>query len=77
MTRSSAGGYWPLMLAAAAILMITMGARQTLGLFVSPINTASGIGIVGISFAMAIGQFVWGRARRAWARSRTSTAPRS
>ena len=60
MTRSSAGGYWPLMLAAAAILMITMGARQTLGLFVSPINTASGIGIVGISFAMAIGQFVWG-----------------
>ena len=60
MTRSSAGGYWPLMLAAAVILMITMGARQTLGLFVSPINTASGIGIVGISFAMAIGQFVWG-----------------
>ncbi len=61
MTRSNAGsGYWPLMLAAAAILMITMGARQTLGLFMSPINTASGIGIVGISFAMAIGQFVWG-----------------
>ena len=61
MTQSNTGrNYWPLMLAAAAILMITMGARQTLGLFMSPINTASGIGIVGISFAMAIGQFVWG-----------------
>ena len=32
---------WLLTLAAAAILMITMGARQTTGLFVSPINTAT------------------------------------
>lgn len=52
--------YWPLLLAAAAILTITMGARQTLGLFVSPLNTATGLGIVSISFAMAVGQFVWG-----------------
>ena len=51
---------WPLMLTAAAILMITMGARQSLGLFVSPLNTATGLGIVAISFAMAVGQFVWG-----------------
>ena len=52
--------YWTLTLAAAAILMITMGARQTQGLFVSPLNTATGLGIATISFAMAIGQFVWG-----------------
>jgi len=51
---------WPFILPAAAILMITMGTRQTLGLFVSPINTATGLGIVAISFAMAIGQFFWG-----------------
>jgi MFS family permease len=51
---------WPLMLTAAAILMITMGARQSLGLFVSPLNTATGLGIVAISFAMAVGQFTWG-----------------
>lgn len=51
---------WPLALAAAAILMITMGARQTLGLFVSPLNTSTGLGIVAISFAMAVGQFMWG-----------------
>ncbi len=54
---------WPLMLAAAAILMITMGARQTTGLFISPINTSTGLGIVSISFALAIGQFVWGAAQ--------------
>src|SRR5207237_8984399 len=47
-------------LAAAAILMVTMGARNTLGLFVSPINSSTGLGVVTISFALAIAQFVWG-----------------
>jgi MFS family permease len=51
---------WPLMLIAAAIMMITMGARQSQGLFVSPLNSSTGLGIVAISFAMAVGQFVWG-----------------
>jgi MFS family permease len=52
--------FWFIVLVAAALLMITMGARQSQGLFVSPINTATGLGIANISFAMAIGQFVWG-----------------
>src|SRR5690606_34815540 len=43
-----------------AVLMVTMGARQSMGLFVSPLNTATGLGIVSISFAMAVAQFVWG-----------------
>ena len=47
-------------LLAAGILAITMGTRQSLGLFVSPINSATGLGIATISFAMAIGQFTWG-----------------
>lgn len=51
---------WPLVIAAAAIMTITTGARQSLGLFVSPLNTATGLGIVTISFAMAVGQFTWG-----------------
>jgi predicted MFS family arabinose efflux permease len=46
--------------AAAAMLMVTMGARQSLGLFVAPLNISTGLGIVTISFAMAINQFVWG-----------------
>jgi predicted MFS family arabinose efflux permease len=59
--HSKAGhGWWTLTLIAAAILMVTMGARQSLGLFVSPLNTSTGLGIVTISFAMAVGQFVWG-----------------
>lgn len=47
-------------LAAAAMLMITMGARQSQGLFVFPISGTTGVGIVTISFAMAVGQFMWG-----------------
>lgn len=47
-------------LAAAGILMVTMGARQSLGLFVSPLNTATGLGITTISLALAVGQFAWG-----------------
>jgi MFS family permease len=51
---------WLLILAASAILMITMGARLTTGLFLSPINTSTGLGIASVSLAMAIGQFMWG-----------------
>ena len=51
---------WALILCGAATLMITMGLRQTSGLFVSPINTATGLGVVTISFTMAVAQFVWG-----------------
>jgi MFS family permease len=46
--------------AAAAVLMVTMGARQSLGLFMFPLNQSTGLGLVLISFALAIGQFVWG-----------------
>ena len=47
-------------LAAAGILMVTMGARQSLGLFIAPIETSTGLGIATISLALAIGQFTWG-----------------
>ena len=56
-------GYWTITLVAAAILMVTMGARQSMGLFVSPLNTTTGLGIASISFAMAVGQFIWGAAQ--------------
>ena len=51
---------WIVTLAAAAILMVTMGARQSLGLFVSPLNSSTGLGITVISLALAVGQFMWG-----------------
>ncbi|MDN4054463.1 MFS transporter [Massilia sp. YIM B02763] len=56
----SPGSAWLLILSASAILMLTMAARLTTGLFLSPINTATGLGIASISFAMAVGQFMWG-----------------
>ncbi len=54
---------WPIIAGAAAILLITMGARQTIGLFIAPLDGATGLGIVSISLAVAIGQFVWGLAQ--------------
>ena len=55
--------FWTLVLASAAIMAVTVGLRQTMGLFVSPLNTSTGLGIVTISFALAIGQFAWGAAQ--------------
>ncbi len=54
---------WTLIAAASAILLITMGARQTIGLFIAPLDDATGLGIVSISLAVAVGQFVWGLAQ--------------
>ncbi len=49
-----------LILASAAIILITTGARQSTGLFVLPIMEDTGLTIAAVSFAMAIGQFMWG-----------------
>jgi len=51
---------WVLMIASTIIFAITMGARQSLGLFIAPINLSTGIDIVSISLALAVGQFFWG-----------------
>ncbi|MBF5005730.1 MFS transporter [Diaphorobacter caeni] len=52
--------FWTLVLVASAIMMVTMGARQSMGLFLSPLNTHTGLGIANISFVMAVAQLVWG-----------------
>jgi predicted MFS family arabinose efflux permease len=65
-TRSAADArrqVWPLIMAASAILLITMGARQTSGLFLIPITQSTGVSIVAMSFALAVGQFVFGAAQ--------------
>ena len=51
---------WLVTLAAAAILMVTMGARQTLGLFIAPLKSSTGLSIGTISLALAIAQLIWG-----------------
>jgi MFS family permease len=55
-----------IMAAAAAILMITMGMRQSLGLFIAPIIETTGVGYAAMSFALAIGQLMWGVAQPAF-----------
>ncbi len=56
-------GVLPVTLAAGGILMVTMGIRQTFGLFVIPMSESTGMTIASVSFAMAIGQFTWGAAQ--------------
>jgi predicted MFS family arabinose efflux permease len=56
-----------LVFASAAILMITMGVRQTTGLFLLPITQSTGVSIVAFSFALAIGQFMYGAAQPVFA----------
>jgi predicted MFS family arabinose efflux permease len=58
--QSISTSFWVITLSAAIILAITQGARQTTGMYVSPMNTDTGLGIANIAFAMAVGQFVWG-----------------
>jgi MFS family permease len=61
--RSRKTGAALLVLAAAAILLITTGTRQVTGLFVQPIVHSTGVGLAAMSFALAVGQFMWGAAQ--------------
>lgn len=64
MNRSSTGtSPYVLVLAAACILLITMGIRQSLGLFVLPIVGDTHLSIQSVSFALAVGQLMWGAAQ--------------
>lgn len=49
--------------AAAALLAITMGSRSVFGLFLSPLNSTTGLGVATISFAVAVSQLTWGAAQ--------------
>jgi predicted MFS family arabinose efflux permease len=51
---------WLVLLAAAGTFALTMGTRQTMGLFLSPLNTSTGLGLANISLAFAFGQLWWG-----------------
>src|SRR2546422_5298269 len=51
--------FWVL-LAGAGTFALTMGARQSMGLFVSTLNTHTGLGLASVSLAFAFGQLWWG-----------------
>lgn len=51
---------WLVLLAAGGVFALTMGARQSMGLFLSAINSSTGLGLASISLAFAFGQLWWG-----------------
>jgi len=51
--------------AASLLFAIAMGVRSAFGLFISPLNSATGLGIAAISFALAVSQLVGGIAHPA------------
>lgn len=52
--------FWLVMLAAGGTFALTMGARQSMGLFLPALNTSTGLGLGSISLAFAFGQLWWG-----------------
>lgn len=48
------------LVAAAGLFALTMGARQSMGLFLGSLNTHTGLGLASVSLAFAFGQLFWG-----------------
>jgi predicted MFS family arabinose efflux permease len=63
MERAMNAAAWRLTLAAAALMALVAGSRSAFGLFLSPLNTVSGIGLAHLSFALALGQLAIGFAQ--------------
>ena len=60
MTERKSAAVAVVLLAAAGTFALTMGARQSMGLFVSTLNTHTGLGLASVSLAFAFGQLWWG-----------------
>ena len=58
--KQSSSSLWLMVLAGSLILMITMGVRNSLGLYIQPISLSTSVNIASISLALAVGQFLWG-----------------
>jgi predicted MFS family arabinose efflux permease len=67
---------WRCVLAATALMALVMGTRSAFGLFISPMNSATGIGLAGLGFAIAVGQLAQGVAQPplGWLADRYGTA---
>ncbi len=51
---------WWIIAAAALVFALVFGVRQSQALFISPLNSATGLGIASISLAFAAAQLMWG-----------------
>ncbi|VXC98807.1 MFS transporter [Pseudomonas sp. 8Z] len=59
-SRTSPKAIWLVLLAAAGTFALTMGVRNTMGVYLSSLNNSTGLGIAKISLAFAFGQLWWG-----------------
>jgi len=57
------GGVGAYALPASALLAVVMGQRSSFGLFLSPINSSTAIGLATLSLAAAAAQLTWGLAQ--------------
>jgi len=57
------GGIGAYALPAALLLAVVMGQRSSFGLFLSPINSSTGVGLAALSLAVAASQLAWGLAQ--------------
>src|SRR5947208_1331117 len=53
-------GQWWIIAAAGLVFALVFGVRQSQALFISPLNSATGLGIASISLAFAVAQLMWG-----------------
>ena len=51
---------WWVIIAAGLVFALLFGVQQSRALFISPLNTATGLGIAAISLAFACAQLMWG-----------------
>src|SRR3954465_7833682 len=56
MTRRQLG----IVIAAGMVFALIFGVRQSVALFIGPLNSATGLGIAAISLAFACAQLMWG-----------------
>ena len=60
---SASRSHWHAVTAATLLMALVMGSRSAFGLFVSPLNSATGIGLAGLGLAIAAGQLAQGFAQ--------------
>ena len=68
---------WRLTVAATALTALISGSRASFGMFLSPLNTATGLGMAAIGLAAAFGQLAAGAALPASRRSRAASVRRA
>src|SRR5437660_11767164 len=51
---------WWIIAAAGLVFALIFGVRQSVALFIGPLNSATGLGIASISLAFAVAQLMWG-----------------